>query len=179
MNSILEFANREEFRKWLSENCLSDNGVWLLFRKSGEPKTIKASEALEEALCFGWIDGQIESIDDKCYKKYFSMRKDKSKWSEKNKNLTKVLEEKGIMTEYGRKKIEEAKSNGQWNAPKSLEITEEHIRELSIILKKYESMSPSVKKTYAKAYFNAKTEDGRKNRIAWMVDRLNKNLKPM
>ena len=186
MNSILEFANREEFRNWLSENCLSNNGVWLLFRKSGEPKTIKASEALEEALCFGWIDGQIVSIDDKTYKKYFSMRRDKSKWSEKNKNLTKVLEERGIMTEYGRKKIEEAKSNGQWNASKSLEITEEHIRELSVILKKYElayknfqSMSPSVKKTYAKAYFDAKTEDGRKNRIAWMVDRLNKNLKPM
>ncbi len=186
MNNILEFANREEFRNWLSENCLSNNGVWLLFRKSGEPKTIKASEALEEALCFGWIDGQIESIDDKTYKKYFSMRRDKSKWSEKNKNLTKVLEEKGIMTEYGRKKIEEAKSNGQWNAPKTLEITEEHIKELSVILKKYELaynnfqiMSPSVKKTYAKAYFDAKTEDGRKNRIAWMVDRLNKNLKPM
>ena len=186
MNSILEFANREEFRKWLSENCLSNNGVWLLFRKSGEPKTIKASEALEEALCFGWIDGQIESIDDKTYKKYFSMRRDKSKWSEKNKNLTKVLEEKGIMTEYGRKKIEEAKSNGQWNAPKSFEITEEHIRELSVILKKYElayknfqSMPPSVKKTYAKAYFDAKTEDGRKSRITWMVDRLNKNLRPM
>ena len=114
------------------------------------------------------------------------MRRDKSKWSEKNKNLTKVLEEKGLMTEYGRKKIEEAKANGQWNAPKSLEITEEHIKELSVILKKYElaynnfqSMSPSAKKTYAKAYFDAKTEDGRKNRIAWMVDRLNKNLKPM
>ena len=114
------------------------------------------------------------------------MRRDKSKWSEKNKNLTKVLEEKGIMTEYGRKKIEEAKSNGQWNAPKSLEITEEHIRELSVILKKYElayknfqSMPPSVKKTYAKAYFDAKTEDGRKSRITWMVDRLNKNLRPM
>lgn len=186
MNSILEFANREEFRKWLSENCLSNNGVWLLFRKSGEPKTIKASEALEEALCFGWIDGQIESIDDKTYKKYFSMRRDKSKWSEKNKALTKSLEERGLMTEYGRKKIEEAKSNGQWNAPKSLEITEEHIRELSVILKKYElayknfqSMPPSVKKTYAKAYFDAKTEDGRKSRITWMVDRLNKNLRPM
>lgn len=53
MNNILEFANREEFRNWLSENCLSNNGVWLSFRKSGEPKTIKASEALEEALCFG------------------------------------------------------------------------------------------------------------------------------
>lgn len=186
MSKIIKFENRKEFRNWLCDNCQSSDGVWLLLGKPGGPNTIKAHEALEEALCFGWIDGQMQSIDDKTYKKYFSMRRDKSKWSEKNKNLTKVLEEKGIMTEYGRKKIEEAKSNGQWNAPKSLEITEEHIKELSIILKKYElayknfqSMSPSIKKTYTKAYFDAKTEDGRKNRIAWMVDRLNKNLKPM
>lgn len=186
MNNILEFANREEFRKWLSDNCLSNDGVWLLFGKLGGPKTIKADEALEEALCFGWIDGQMQSLDDKTYKKYFSMRRDKSKWSEKNKALTKSLEKRGLMTEYGRKKIEEAKSNGQWNAQKSMVITDEHIFELSTILKKYElaymnfqSMPPSVKKTYAKAYFDAKTDDGRKKRIAWMVDRLNKNLKPM
>lgn len=186
MKDILEFADREEFRKWLSENCLSNDGVWLLFGKSGGPKTVKANEALEEALCFGWIDGQMQSLDDKIYKKYFSMRRDNSKWSEKNKALTKSLEERGLMTEYGRKKIEEAKANGQWDAPKSMEITEEHISELSAVLKEYElayanfqSMPPSVKKTYTKAYFDAKTDDGRKKRIAWMVDRLNKNLKPM
>lgn len=97
MKDIIEFANREEFRNWLFENCLSKDGVWLLFRKSGDPKTIKASEALEEALCFGWIDGQMQSIDDKTYKKYFSMRRDKSKWSKKNKALTKSLEERGLM----------------------------------------------------------------------------------
>ena len=117
MKDIIEFANREEFRNWLSDNCLSKDGVWLLFRKSGEPKTIKANEALEEALCFGWIDGQMQSIDDKTYKKYFSMRRDKSKWSEKNKALTKTLEEQGLMTEYGRKKIEEAEMahDHKWN----------------------------------------------------------------
>lgn len=186
MSETLKFTDRKEFRNWLSKNCLSNNGIWLLFGKNGELKTIKADEALEEALCFGWIDGQIQSIDDKTYKKYFSIRRDKSKWSEKNKKLTKTLEDRGLMTEYGRKKIEEAKYNGQWNVSKSMEITEEHIRQLFNILKEYklacknfQSMSPSVKKTYAKAYFDAKTDDGRKKRIAWMVDRLNKNLKPM
>ena len=53
MSEILTFTDREEFRKWLSENCKSSEGVWLLFGKSGGPKTIKAEEALEEALCFG------------------------------------------------------------------------------------------------------------------------------
>ncbi len=186
MSDIMEFADREEFRKWLNEHCLSDDGIWLLFGKAGGPKTIKAGEALEEALCFGWIDGQMQRIDDKTYKKYFSMRREKSKWSEKNKALTQKLEERGLMTDFGRKKIEEAKKNGQWYAPKPMEITEEKIAVLSTMLEAYEpaftnfqEMSLSVKKTYARAYFDAKTDAGREKRIAWMVDRLNKNLKPM
>lgn len=109
MSDIMEFADKEEFRKWLNGHCLSDDGIWLLFGKAGGPKTIKAGEALEEALCFGWIDGQMQRIDDKTYKKYFSMRRDNSKWSEKNKALTRKLEEQGLMTDFGRKKIEEAK----------------------------------------------------------------------
>lgn len=186
MNDTMEFANREEFREWLQENCLSGDGIWILFGKAGGPKTIKAGEALEEALCFGWIDGQMKSIDDKTYKKYFSMRRDKSKWSEKNKALTEKLEEQGLMTDFGRKKIEEAKKNGQWDVPKPGAVTEEQIASLSVLLEKYEpactnfhAMSLSVKKTYTRAYFDAKTDAGREKRIAWMVDRLNKNLKPM
>ena len=65
MSDWLTFENREAFRRWLGQNCLSHTGVWLLFGKAGGPKTIKAGEALEEALCFGWIDGQMKRIDDK------------------------------------------------------------------------------------------------------------------
>lgn len=187
MSEILKFSNREEFREWLHENCLSSAVVWLLFGKTGGPKTIKAGEALEEALCFGWIDGQMEKIDDKSYKKYFSLRRDNSKWSEKNKALAKSLEERGLMTDFGRKKIDEAKKNGQWDAKNPLAIiTEEQIACLSVLLEEYEpaytnfqAMSPSVKKTYTRAYLDAKTDAGREKRIAWMVDRLNKNVKPM
>lgn len=186
LSGIMKFADREEFRNWLSEHCLSNDGIWLLFGKAGGPKTIKAGEALEEALCFGWIDGQMQSIDEKTYKKYFSMRRKNSKWSEKNKSLVKKLEEQGRMTDFGRKKIEEAKNNGQWDAPKSMAVTEEQIACVSKILEEYEpahqnfqAMSLSVKKTYTRAYFDAKTDAGREKRIAWMVDRLNRNLKPM
>lgn len=186
MSDALQFPTREAFREWLSNNCLSEDGVWLLFGKSGGPKTLKAGEALEEALCFGWIDGQMQSIDEKSYQKYFSQRRENSKWSEKNKGLVKELEDRGIMTDYGRQKIEEAKQNGQWDKPKPAAVTEEQLAMLSLLLKEYEpahtnfqAMSPSVKKTYTKAYLDAKTEDGRKKRIAWMVDRLNRNLKPM
>jgi len=186
MDGALEFAGRESFRQWLELNCLSNAGVWLLFGKANGPKTIKAGEALEEALCFGWIDGQIQSLDEKSYKKYFAPRRENSNWSEKNKALVEKLESRGMMTDYGRKRIEAAKKNGQWNAAKAPAITEEQIVFLSELLKEYEpaytnfeAMRPSVKKTYTRAYFDAKTETGRKSRLAWMVERLNKNLKPM
>ncbi len=186
MSEILKFERREEFRKWLEKNCLSCDGIWILFGKAGGPKTIGADEALEEALCFGWIDGQMQSIDEKTYKKYFSMRRPNSKWSEKNKALVKDLEHRGLMTDFGRNKIAEAEKNGRWNAPKPVPITEEDVARLSEILKNHEpayanfqAMSPSVKRTYTKAFLDAKTDEGRKKRIAWITDRLNKNLKPM
>lgn len=186
MTNIMEFASREAFRTWLSDNCQSSEGVWLLFGKAGGPRTVKAAEALEEALCFGWIDGQMQSIDDQTYKKYFSMRRDKSKWSEKNKALAISLEKQGLMTDFGRAKIEEARKNGQWDAPKPAAVTQEQIDQVGELLEGYEpaytnfqAMSLSVKKTYTKAYLDAKTDAGREKRIVWMVERLNQNLKPM
>ena len=186
MSDVMVFAGRAEFREWLKEHCLSSAGVWLLFGKAGGPKTVKPGEALEEALCFGWIDGQMQRIDDITYKKYFSMRRTNSKWSEKNKALVQRLEEQGLMTDYGREKVAQAKKNGQWDAPKPEAATEEQTARLSALLEGHEpactnfrSMSASVKKTYARAYFDAKTEAGREKRFAWMVDRLNRGLKPM
>ena len=90
------------------------------------------------------------------------------------------------MTDYGRQKINEAKQNGQWDAPKAAVITDEQIENLSLLLANYEpaytnfkGMSQSVKRTYTKAYLDAKTDVGREKRFAWIVDRLTKNLKPM
>ena len=175
-----------EFRAWLEKNSTTTDGVWLLFGKKNGPVTLSANDALEEALCFGWIDGQMQSIGDTSYKKYFSMRRANSKWSEKNKKLAVQLEKQGKMTDFGRAKIEEAKKNGQWDKPKAPAITDEQIAVLSDLLKSYEpaytnflAMSPSVKKTYTRAYYDAKTDAGRESRMKWMVDRLNRNLKPM
>lgn len=182
----LQFASRNEFRNWLSDNCLSSGGIWALFGKAGGPKTIKANEALEEALCFGWIDGQIQSIDDKSYMKYFSARRKNSKWSEKNMALSEVLQSKGMMTVHGEAKIKEAKENGQWGAPKPPGITDAQIKTVSDMLRAHEPahtnflvMPPSVKKVYTRGYFDAKTDAGRNKRLSWMIERLSKNLKPM
>lgn len=67
MNEMMKFSGREDFRKWLSQNCSQVPA----FGKAGGPETVKASEALEEALCFGWIDGQMQSIDENAYKNIF------------------------------------------------------------------------------------------------------------
>lgn len=187
MDELLQFADRAAFRAWLTENSRSGAGVWLLFGKAGGPKTLKAGEALEEALCFGWIDGQMQSIDEKSYKKYFSPRREKSRWSEKNKALVQKLEERGLMTDLGREKIAEAKENGQWDAPDPMKVVgEEQAARLLALLEgrepacaNFRAMPPSVQKTYARAYFDAKTEAGREKRLAWLVDRLDQNLRPM
>lgn len=187
MNDPLQFETRSEFRAWLADNCTSSGGVWLLFGKTEEIRTLKASEALEEALCFGWIDGVMKRIDDQSYMKYFSARRAGSKWSEKNKALTEKLEQGGLMTDFGREKIQEAKKNGQWDNPASSPaVTLEQIETVAALLSGNEqahanflAMPPSVRKTYARAYFDAKTEAGRAKRLAWMTDRLEKNLKPM
>lgn len=187
MEDSMEFASREAFRRWLSEHGQSSAGVWLLFGKAGGPKTLKAGEALEEALCFGWIDGQMQSIDEKSYRKYFSPRREKSRWSEKNKALVRRLEEQGRMTDLGREQVARAKANGQWDAPDLMvTVGEEQVDQLAALLKghepactNYQAMTPSVRKTYARAYFDAKTDAGRQKRLAWLVDRLDKNRKPM
>ena len=186
MCETLKFASREAFRGWLWEHCASSGGVWLLFGKAGGPETIKAGEALEEALCFGWIDGQMRSVDGKTYRKYFSQRREKSKWSEKNKALVQSLEERGLMTDFGRRKVEDAKKNGQWYAPPPAAVTEEDIAKLSALLEGHEpaftnfqAMPLSVRRTYARAYFDARTDAGREKRLAWMVERLDQNKRPM
>lgn len=186
INMELQFVNRAEFRKWLDGNCQSSAGVWLLFGKSGGPKTLTATEALEEALCFGWIDGQMAKIDERSYKKYFAPRQARSKWSEKNKAIVADLEKRGLMTDFGREKIAETKKNGMWDAQDLMKLTDEQIEALTDLLKEYgsayanyQNMPPSVRKTYARAYYDAKTDAGREKRLAWIVDRLDKNLRPI
>lgn len=124
----------------------------MLFGKSGGSKTMKASEALEEALCFGRIDGPMQSNDGKTYKKYFSMRRQNSNRSEKNKSLVESLKARGVMTDFGRKKVEEAHQNGQWGAPKTPPITEAQDCIVALLEgvepahTHYQAMSASVKK---------------------------------
>lgn len=186
MDDLLTFETRAAFREWLAENGASSGGVWLRFGKAGGPATLKAAEALEEALCFGWIDGQMRKIDEGSYQKYFAPRRPGSKWSDKNKALVADLEARGLMTDVGRAKVDEAHRNGQWDAPRPAAITDDQVEAVAALLEGHEpacanfrAMAPSARKTYARAYFDAKTDAGRARRLAWMTERLDQNLKPM
>ncbi|MGI6664541.1 MAG: YdeI/OmpD-associated family protein [Christensenellaceae bacterium] len=97
MQQTYTFATREAFRSWLTENHQQSEGIWLIFGKAGGVKTLSANDALEEALCFGWIDGQMQRIDQTKYQKYFKQRNEKSNWSAKNKKLFAALEAAGKM----------------------------------------------------------------------------------
>ena len=90
------------------------------------------------------------------------------------------------MTDFGREKIAIAKENGRWDAPDLMKLTEEQTDEVAALLEGHEpayrnfrAMPPSVQKTYARAYFDAKTQAGREKRLLWLIDRLDKNLRPM
>jgi len=186
MDEQILFTDREEFRKWLYENHYASQGIWLVFGKVGKLKSLKADEALEEALCFGWIDGQFNSIDDEKYLKKFTPRRKGSKWSEKNKNIVNQLIEDGKMTEHGIAAIEGAKKEGTWDVPKEEPISDNQIEILTNALEGAEpalsnfiKMSPSVRRTYTALYLDAKKDETRIKRLEKIVGRLNENKKPM
>lgn len=186
MNTALTFANRQAFREWLNQYGTESGGIWIIFNKKAKSATLTANEALEEALCFGWIDGQLQSIDDNTYKKYFARRVAKSKWSIKNKALAQTLMGKGLMTEKGLEAIENARKNGSWDNAELTLINDEQIRMFKEVVKPFEpafgnlqAMSSSVQRTYTGFYFDAKTDKTRQTRLEKIIDRLNKNLKPM
>lgn len=183
--TTMSFQNRAFFRDWLEEQT-NNEGIWVVFSKKGGAPSLKHSEALEEAICFGWIDGIIKKIDEFYYQVYFAPRKDKSVWSEKNKVLYLELEKKGLISAKGRVAVQKAKENGCWDKKGRAGITVEMIREFEKLLihhehahSNYTVMSNTIKKTYAGFYFDAKKEDTKIKRLAGIIERLNLNKPPM
>ena len=182
----LLFPSRDDFRVWLKENAETSDGVWLIFGKTKNVVTLTANDALEEALCFGWIDGQMKSLDASRYIKYFARRRPKSVWSEKNKKIAQTLIEKKLMTNAGKQAIAVARKDGMWDRPKDDQITDKQVEEftekLAGISPAYENfinMSRSVKFTYTRRHVSFKSEQARQRDFVKIIDRLNNNLKPM
>ncbi len=107
--------SRKDWREWLESNHLEKKSIWLIYhKKRTNIPTVTYSDAVDEALCFGWIDSKSKSIDEQKSMQFFCKRKPKSVWSKVNKNKVARLIEAGLMTQAGINAIEIAKENGSW-----------------------------------------------------------------
>ena len=133
---VVSFASSKEWRKWIAENHAKSNGVWLrFFKKDSGEKTVTYSEALEEALCYGWIDGQANKYDAKSYIQKFTPRRPKSIWSKRNTEKAERLIQEGKMKKAGMQQVELAKADGRWqqayDSPKNMKVPEDFLQQLS------------------------------------------------
>ena len=120
MISILSFPSAAEFRRWLQANHRSCDGIWLrIYKKDSGVATVTYAEALDEALCFGWIDGQKQKHDGRSWRQKFTPRRAKSGWSKINTGHAERLIAAGRMRPAGQAEIDAAKQDGRWQAAPS------------------------------------------------------------
>jgi uncharacterized protein YdeI (YjbR/CyaY-like superfamily) len=114
---ILQCAADADWERWLVAHHADSPGVWLKFAKKGsEIATVKYAQALDTALCYGWIDGQVRRLDESFYLQRFTRRGPRSKWSQINRDHVARLTEAGRMREPGQAQVDAARADGRWDA---------------------------------------------------------------
>ena len=169
---LLYFKNAQEWREWLHDNHLDCTGVELIFyRVDSEFESMRWEEAVQVALCYGWIDSTVRKLDDDRRKQTFGPRKDKSVWSKLNKTYIEKLLADNLMHLSGLAKIDIAKQNGSWT---SLDAVENHeipedlqlaFDNNPVAFENYKNFSKTYRKSYLYWLNQAKREETRKNRI--------------
>ena len=186
-NKIENFcpSDKKDWRNWLEQNHKKKEAVWLIFyKKKSSTPNLSWSEAVDEALCFGWIDSVKKTIDSESYIQYFTRRKPNSTWSKINKDKIEKLMESGLMTEPGLKSIEIAKQNGSWtllDSVENLEIPEDLEQEFKQYPESKDyfiSLSKSVRKTMLGWVVLAKRQETRAKRITEIVKNARHKKKP-
>ena len=178
-------TSKKDWRQWLKKNHGVKQCIWLIYykKKVGIP-TITWSEAVDEALCFGWIDSTAKPIDDEKYMQFFCKRKPTSAWSKINKAKVQQLTNEGLIMPAGYKSIETAKQNGAWiilDDVEALKIPKDLEKEFKT--KKgskmfFLSLSKSVQKMILYRLVLAKRPETRQKRISEIAELLAKQLKP-
>jgi len=177
-----EFASAREWSRWLAKNHASAKELWLRFTKKGaQRKTVTRAEALEVALCYGWIDGQSRTENEECWLQRFTPRTRRSKWSKINRDAAEALIAAGKMKPPGLAAVEAAKADGRWDeayaSPRNMSVPEDLARELAKRPKADELFrSLNAQNRYAILYriHDAKRQETRARRIAKYVDMLNR-----
>ncbi len=153
-------ANRQEWRRWLEENHCTKPAVGLIcYKKSAGIPTINWSDAVDEALCFGWIDNTRVSIGEDRFIQYFGKRKPKSAWSRINKEKVTRLIKEGLMTPAGYESIETARKNGSWNL----------LDEVEDLVVPDDLLSAFENRPGAGAFFHGLSKSVRKAMLQWLV----------
>ena len=127
---VLAFASQDEWEAWLDAEHASSDGVWVKFAKKGSGvETVVYAEALDVALCYGWIDSQVMTLDERFYLQKFTPRRSRSKWSRINREKIEQLTKAGRMKPAGLEQVELAKADGRWDAayasPSTIEVPED------------------------------------------------------
>jgi uncharacterized protein YdeI (YjbR/CyaY-like superfamily) len=178
-------ANRKDWREWLQKNHQSRQSVWLVCLKAsfGTPN-LTWGEAVEEALCFGWIDSVRKTLNEERFIQLFSKRKTKSTWSKINKEKVQQLIEAKLMTKAGFESIATAKQNGSWtilDETERLVVPDDLERALSGTPGAktfFQNLSPSSRKAILQWIVLAKRADTREKRISGVAELAGKGLKP-
>jgi uncharacterized protein YdeI (YjbR/CyaY-like superfamily) len=183
---IKSFSSSTQWKEWLALNYASfNNGIWLrIFKKDSGEKTITYDEALDEALCFGWIDGQKKTYDEKSWLQKFTPRRSKSIWSKRNKARAALLIEEKRMQPSGLKEIETANKDGRWDkaydSPSQMEIPSDFLAILKKDQQAYEFFKKLNKANiYAIAWRlqTAKTLETREKRMRVLLEMMKNRQK--
>jgi uncharacterized protein YdeI (YjbR/CyaY-like superfamily) len=176
--------DRAAWRAWLEANHATERGVWLIYFKKESGKTrVSYDEAVEEALCFGWIDSKPNKIDDLSYKQIFTPRKPKSNWSKLNKERVERLTAAGLIAPAGQKMIDLSRATGTWDA---LNDVEQHLvpPDLQAALEQYPEalthwagFSKSVRRGILEWIGNAKRPETRAARVQQTASMAAENLR--
>lgn len=186
MNDLPElyFKHAEEWREWLSENYDKVSGVYLIFYAVGhKKKSMRWEEAVQVALCYGWIDSTAKSLGDGKRRQYFTTRNPKSVWSALNKRYIESLLSDGLMHPSGLEAIEMARQNGSWHALDDVEkgIVPDDLQQAFNDNPKaydnYQNFAPSYRKSYLYWLNQAKRVQTRQARIAQIIDLCLNNIK--
>ena len=134
-NPVRAFTTQQAWRSWLEKNHAISDGIWLrIYKKASGKKTVTYAEALDEALCYGWIDGQKKTYDAESFLQKFTPRRSKSMWSKRNREHTMRLIKEKRMTAAGRAEIDAAKKDGRWeqayDAPSTMTVPDDFLQAL-------------------------------------------------
>jgi len=184
VNGIRTFnpANRDAWRKWLAKNYASTEPVCLIvFHKKSKTPNITYDEAVEEALCFGWIDNKGMKRNDESMYLQFCPRKEKSNWSKLNKDRAEKLIKQGLMTNAGQVFVDLAKTNGKWDAADNIDVIPQDLQKSfdknKKALQNFQSFAPSSRRLIIQWITHAKKAETRQQRIAKTVALAAQNIK--